>query len=619
MTCKITFVTTADRTAEVAVKEGTNLLEAAALAGIAVEGNCGGKGTCGKCRVRVTPRSPAAPSSAEQKFLSPEELEKGWVLACRRTAHADIVVEVPVQRDAFQRKVSLSGEELTTGPEPAVSKIEFTLERPTVQDQTPDLERLLRGLPGERHRLSRRLLPELPETLRRGDFTVTAVMAADRLIAVEPGRTAGRLYGVAFDLGTTTIMGSLHDLSSGETLAVEAATNPQNVYGADVISRITYAASGGAAARERLQRKLTGALNEIIAALIRGTGVASGEIYEAVAVGNTTMSHLFLGVDPTYLAPAPFVPAFRGPVILEAAELGLAMNPGARVTVLPNIAGYVGSDTVGVILSTGLERRGNRCAVIDIGTNGELALSAGGRLLTCSTAAGPAFEGAQIMHGMRAANGAIEEVRIDGDNISLKVIGDVSPRGICGSGLIDATAALLESGVIRPSGRLVDPETTGKQLPPGLRSRLRPIKGGFAFVLAEGGRTFTGEDILVTQADLRELQLAKGAIRAGLQILLKDAGLNETDLDEILLAGAFGNYIRKESARAIGLLPALPLERINAIGNAAGRGARMALISRTERERALALPGGIEHVELSTRSDFRDAFIKALPFGSARE
>ena len=278
--------------------------------------------------------------------------------------------------------------------------------------------------------------------------------------------------------------------------------------------------------------------------------------------------------------------------------------------VLPNIAGYVGSDTVGVILATALDQRRRCCAVIDIGTNGELALATGGRILTCSTAAGPAFEGAQIKQGMRAADGAIEAVRIVNGEIQLEVIGNSVPRGICGSGLIDAAAALLKAGVIEPSGRMLDPETTGAHLPPSLRSRLRRGKGGFGFILAGEGE----KEVVLTQSDLRELQLAKGALYAGLQILLQEAGLTRDDLDEVLLAGAFGSYIRKESAREIGLLPGIPLEKITPVGNAAGRGARAALISRTERARAFALPEQIEHVELSARLDFQKAFIDALSF-----
>ncbi len=609
MKTRIKFVTSTGRVTEVLVDQGTSLLEAASLAGVAVEGNCGGKGSCGKCKVRLADAGAAAPTDTERKFLADRELENGWVLACQRKAAENTLVEVPEQSDAFSRKISLTEDEGELEAEPSVKMIELTLERPTVEDQTPDLERLLDRLPGDEIRLSRRLLPDLPQKLRRERFGVTAVLAGNKLIAVEPGHRAHRLFGIAFDIGTTTIMGSLHDLNSGKALAVGAATNPQNIYGADVISRITYASSNEQGL-EKLQLKVMEALNGIVTNLAREAGIEPHEIYEATAVGNTTMSHLFLGVDPTYLAPAPFIPAYRRPPAVEAAEIGLAINPRAQVVVLPNIAGYVGSDTVGVMLAAGLEQRGDCCVVIDIGTNGELALATGARLLTCSTAAGPAFEGAQIKYGMRAADGAIEAVRIDGGEVVLEVIGGAAPRGICGSGLIDAAAALLDAGVIEPGGRLVDPENAGAQLPPQLRSRLRRGKGGFEFVLTGKGE----KEIPLTQPDLRELQLAKGAIYAGLQILLFESGLTVKDLDEVLLAGAFGNYIRKESARAIGLLPSIPLEKITPIGNAAGRGARMALVSRRERARAFALPGLVEHVELSARPDFQDAFIKALSF-----
>ena len=610
MNVKINFHTAAGGSATVTVEKGTNLLEAAALAGVAVEGNCGGKGTCGKCKVRLLQKSPATPTGVERKLLSEEELAGGWALACQRVAETDMDVEVPEQSDAFRRKILLSEDDREIAVEPAVNKIELTLVPPTVEDQTPDLERLLGGLPGE-HRiaLSRRLLSELPQILRHEKFTVTAVLAEKGLIAVEPGRTGSRLYGVAFDIGTTTIMGSLHDLNSGKTLSLRAATNPQNIYGADVISRITYAAESPEGLA-RMQGKVVEALNEIIRGLAAEAGIEKEQIYEATAVGNTTMSHLFLGINPAYLAPAPFIPAYRRPVRVEAAEIGLSINPGGEVVVLPNIAGYVGSDTVGVILATALDQRRRCCAVIDIGTNGELALATGGRILTCSTAAGPAFEGAQIKQGMRAADGAIEAVRIVNGEIQLEVIGNSVPQGICGSGLIDAAAALLKAGVIEPSGRMVDPETTGAHLPPSLRSRLRRGKGGFGFILAGEGE----KEVVLTQSDLRELQLAKGALYAGLQILLQEAGLTRDDLDEVLLAGAFGSYIRKESAREIGLLPGIPLEKITPVGNAAGRGARAALISRTERARAFALPEQIEHVELSARLDFQKAFIDALSF-----
>lgn len=606
---KITFL---PQQKAIAVPTGTNLLQAAALAGVPVEGNCGGKGTCGKCRVKVVEGLRGEPSAAEEKALTAGELASGWVLACRRKVLQNTVVELQLSDDAHSRKTSLRSAVAEVQPEQSVEKVALKLKRPSIDDQTPDLERLLQALQRPELTVNLSLLSGLPGVLRQQHFAVTAVVSEKRVINVEPGDTTGRIFGLAFDIGTTTLMGSLMDLYSGTVLAVAAMTNPQNIYGSDVISRITHASKG----RENLtdlQRKVIGAMNGIIGELLAQTGVVQNEIYEAVAVGNTTMSHLFMGVNPTYLAPAPFIPAFQKTIEVEAAQLGLMMHPSGRVIILPNIAGYVGSDTVGVILAANLDRRSDNCLAVDIGTNGELVLAAGGRILTCSTAAGPAFEGAQIKCGMRAADGAIEAVQVEEDLIPV-MIGGAAARGICGSGLIDAAAALLGAGVIEPSGRFVNPETDGEKLPDRLKQRMRRGPGGFEIILVSRDQSATGEDIVLTQADLRELQLAKGAIYAGFKILLREAGITENDVDSVLLAGAFGNYIRVESALAVGLLPDLSLEKIVPVGNAAGDGARMALISKSVRARAFALPALVEHVELSTRQDFQEEFINALSF-----
>ncbi len=611
------IVTFLPRHAETRVSRGTDLLTAAAQAGVPVEGSCGGHGTCGKCNVKLIEGKHGSPDPLEVEHLSPAELAEGWVLACRRTVEQDSVVQVPAHVDVSHRKGSLKGEVLPVAAEPSVEKLAVQLEHPTVEDQTADLDRLLSRLPAPAPRISRRELGGLPRLLRQNDFSVTVALAGGRLIAVEPGDTTESNYGLAFDIGTTTVMGSLLDLNSGTLLEIAAATNPQSVHGADVISRITYAS--GESGLEQLHRKVIGAMNEITGSLLARAGIDPDHVYETLVVGNTTMSHLFLGIDPTYLAPAPFIPAYQRAVEAEAAELGLKTHPAGRVLALPNLAGYVGSDTVGVILATGLDLSGDAtCLAVDIGTNGELVLAAKGRLLTCSTAAGPALEGAKITHGMRAAEGAIEAVHI-GEELQLSVIGDVPSRGVCGSGLIDAVAELLRAGLIDTLGQFVDPEfvdpeTDGRKLPAFLKERLRPGESGFEFVLAWKGHSGIREDIVLTQGDVAELQLAKGAIHAGFKILLKEAGLSVSDVDQVLLAGAFGNYIRKESALSIGLLPDLPVERITPVGNAAGDGARMALVSRSIRQRAFSLPGRVEHIELSSRPEFQDEFIDALPF-----
>ncbi len=595
------------------VEKGTNLLKAADEAGLYIEGDCAGKGTCGKCRVKIIEGNSGMPSAAESKHLSAAELEAGSVLACMRNIDQNCVVEVPVQKDAHTRKTTLAGGVENLEASPLVEKTVVKLTRPAVKDQTADLERLLEQLGQQDLTVKPRELAGFPAMLRSNGYTVTVTLSGKRIISIEPGDTTDQLYGVAFDIGTTTIVGSLLDLNKAEVIAVAALTNPQNIYGADVISRITHA-SREKDGLKQLQEKVIEAANKIIKELLHQTKVARDRVYEVVAVGNTTMSHLFMGIDPTYLAPAPFIPAYSRALEVEASELGLKINPGGRVTFLPNIAGYVGSDTVGVILATNMDLRSDTCAAIDIGTNGELVVAAGGRLIACSTAAGPAFEGAQIKQGMRAAAGAIEAVSYVNGNLELKMIDNAPACGICGSGLIDAAAALLDAGLIEPSGRFLNPEENPDQIPAHLKDRLRPGKGGFEFVLVPGSESESGEDIVLTQGDLRELQLAKGAIYAGLMILLKEAGITENDLDQVLLAGAFGNYVSKESALKIGLLPQLPPEKIIAVGNAAGDGSRMALASKVVRNRALALPKKVEHLELSTRPDFQDIFVDALSF-----
>jgi uncharacterized 2Fe-2S/4Fe-4S cluster protein (DUF4445 family) len=592
---------------------GTNLLTAADQSGIYLEGDCAGKGTCGKCRARILEGDAGTTTEAEKKYLSRVELDAGWVLACQRTISSNLTIEVPRMKDAHSRKTALAGGVELLEAEPAIEKVALTLERPSVKDQKADLERLLLAAKKEQLQINPRELAALPALLRNNSYKVTLAHNDQWVISLEPGDTSDQLFGIAFDIGTTTIVGSLIDLKNATVLAVAAATNPQNVYGADVISRITHASQVEDGLKQ-LQSKVIDAANQIIRQLLKQSGVARDRVYEITAVGNTTMSHLFMGIDPTYLAPAPFIPAYSRALEVEASQLGLNINPSGRVLFLPNIAGYVGSDTVGVILATNMDQREDNCAAIDIGTNGELVLAAGGRLMACSTAAGPAFEGAEIKHGMRAAAGAIEVVDYCDGNLEIKTIEDAPACGICGSGLIDAAAALLQAGLIEPTGRFVNPEENPERIPKQFLGRLRPSQIGYEFILIPAAESETGEDIVLTQGDLRELQLAKGAIYAGLMILLKEADLKISDLDQVLLAGAFGNYIRKESALAIGLLPTIPPEKIVAVGNAAGDGSRLALASQTMRRRALELTETVEHLELSTRPDFQDIFIDALSF-----
>jgi len=593
---------------------GNSILQAAMTAGVEVVSTCGGKGTCGKCKVQILTGTPSQVTEIEKKFLSTSELADGWVLACQHLLTKDTTVRLVEQKDVYKRKTDFAGV-LQTKAAPRVQKIAVRLTRPSVEDQTPDWDRLFAALPVTEIQFDRSVAASLPKVFRQGDFKVTAVLDGDRLLAVEPGDTVGRCFGVAIDVGTTTVVAYLLDLNEGTVVASGAVTNPQQVFGADVISRITHAAKSPDHLRE-LQAKVMVGLNNIVARLCQDRGIGSAEIYQAVVVGNTTMAHLFLGIDPTYLAPAPFIPVYRNSVEVRAHEIGLEILGTGTVIVLPNVAGYVGSDTVGVMLAAEADRLPGVSLIVDIGTNGEIILCGSNRILTCSTAAGPAFEGAEIRFGMRAAEGAIERVRIRED-VELGIIGEGKARGICGSGLIDGIAEIFRVGVIGATGRFASEPAQLDKLPILVRQRLRKTERASEFVLVWGKDSASGEDIVLTQKDIREMQLAKGAIIAGIMILVQEMGVSSQEIDRVLLAGAFGNYINKESALGIGLLPSLALEKIATIGNAAGDGAKMALLSKHERARADLLARRAEHVELSTKKEFQAEFIKGLDFKRA--
>lgn len=605
---KVTFLP-ANKIVEVTT--GSTIFQAGLAAGVQIESACGGRGTCGKCKVQIAPEKIDQEADSGEKFLSEVERAAGWVMACTYVVNGDLTVKLSEQKDAYKRKTGL--EELKAiDLAPSIRKYKLQLSKPTVEDQTPDWERLVAALPDFEISFNHRIAMNLPQVLHQAGFRVTVVLDGDSVLAVEQGDTLERSYGLAIDIGTTTTVVYLMDLNNGKVVDSGAVTNPQRVFGADVISRITYAAKGPEQLRQ-LQTHVMDALNGIIAHLCQNKGIGKDEIYQAVVVGNTTMSHLFLGIDPTYLAPAPFIPVFRKMVQIEARELGLNILDTGHVIVLPNVAGYVGADTVGVMLAGKVDQHSGFTLAIDIGTNGEMMLAGQNRILTCSTAAGPAFEGAEIKHGMRAAEGAIEGVVIRED-VQLAVIGGTKPQGICGSGLIDAIAEMAKSGVVNLTGRLAIRPKELEKLPLLLQIRLRKTEQGGEFVMAWAQDTSTGEDIVLTQKDIRELQLAKGAMRAGVQILMTEMGITQEQLDRVMLAGAFGNYIKKESALGIGLLPPVPIERISAIGNAAGDGAKMALLSTVERARATELADHAEHLELSTRKDFQEEFINALSF-----
>jgi len=591
--------------------EGTTVFNAANWAGLAIDSTCGGRGTCGKCKVRFL-QGVDGVTEADHRFLSEAELAEGWRLSCRAPLHADCLAEVP--RLMTSPKAALLGYGQHVILNPNVAKVHLQLAEPTLEDQQSDLARLVEALDVEGYevRVDPAVWRALPKTLRNSNFSITAVVCGDELIAVEPGDTTGQLHGLSLDIGTTTVVGAVVNLNTGAVEAVKSTLNGQAPYGADVISRVSHTMMEpeGLAA---LHTRIVETINALFDELLGMSGVTREDVYEVVVVGNATMIHLLLGIDPEPISVAPFIPAINEPVTLPAAEIGLKMHPQARLSTLPHLGAYVGADIVAGVLATGVVRNKDEKLrlYIDVGTNGEIVLGSARRALATAAPAGPAFEGAQIKCGMRASDGAIEGVQINGGAVHLQIIGGaVHPIGLCGSGLVDAAAELVKCGLVDASGRLLKPdEARERGLPEGLIARLVTVDGARAFLLSE-----PQDNIVLTQPDIRALQFAKGAIAAGVNVLLAHMGVTAGDLREVLLAGSFGSYINPASARLIGLVPWVPVERIVAVGNAAGEGAKICLLSFRERQAANRLPEFIEYLELSGRSEFNDIFTEALGF-----
>ncbi len=613
-TCRITFQ---PEGRSVFVLRGTKLVEAAGQAGIILNQPCGGEGACGKCLAEVLENAPE-PTPADRRHLDDGQLAGGWRLACQLEIQGGMTVSVPQETRFFEQLILTEGAGRVYPFQPNIRKKFVTVPEPTIEDQRSDLDRLKDAMAIEGLQAELPLIRALPGILRKQGRNVTVVLENNRIQSIEEGDTTGRLWGVAFDIGTTTIVGSLTDLAGAEhsgSRAVASRTNPQVHFGDDVVSRISYIEKNPDGLEKMRERLLT-SLNDIIAELCDAAGIEPDAIYEATAVGNTTMSHIFLGVDPGPIAHAPYVAVLREAVDAQAHEIGLRINRSANLHVLPNIAGFVGSDTVAMILASGMARDEDVKMGVDIGTNGEVVIGNRDRLIACSCAAGPAFEGARIHHGMRATEGAISKVVVN-EEIEASVIGGGRATGICGSGLIDAVAELLDAGVIDETGRIRSAENAG-DLPEGLRRALIAFEDQPAVVLVEAAQSKTGRPILLTQRDVREVQLAKAAIRAGIEVISGVFGIDADQVPRLLLAGGFGNFIRRSHAKRIGLLPDIPTDRIEFIGNAAATGARTALACRDCRAEAERISRGTEYVELAARPDFHAHYMEAMTF-PARE
>ena len=589
-------------------QKNESLLTCARQLGVGINSICGGKGTCHSCKVQVISGSVSKPRPNEREIFTSQELKEGWRLACQAYPTSDCKITVPAESMTTPQRVQVEGLEVKVALEPSVRVYLLQLSAPSLKAPQADDDRLLEALNRQYKLQCTKIdvgaLRVNSNQLRSWNWKSQAVVRDDEVIAVLP-RNCHQL-GLAIDLGTTKIAGYLVDLDNGRTLAARGMMNPQISYGEDIISRMSRVVKspdeGG-----QLQKLAVDAINELSAELSKEAGAKPGEIVEAVVVGNTAMHHLFLRLPVKQLALSPFVPAASRALAIRAGELGLNIAPGAYIHLLPNIAGFVGADHVSMLLATDAWQAKGATVALDIGTNTEVSLIYKGKITTTSCASGPAFEGGHIKYGMRAATGAIERLRIDGGEIHYQTIDGASPVGICGSGILDALAQLYEAGIIDEGGRMIDNR-------PGVRI----YKGQHEFTLVSREERKGRPAITVTQSDVRELQLAKAAIRTGIQILLETSGCAEDDIKQVIIAGAFGTYIDVASAVVIGMLPPLPLKRFRQVGNAAGAGARLALISLKSRAKAQAIASRVCYIELASSPDFQPTFLQASYLGRYR-
>ena len=595
---------------KVKVHHHVTIMDAAAHAGIIIDSVCGGAGTCNKCLVEVADLP-------------------GPARACQHLVDRDLLVTIPDTSRFFEQKILQEGISVGGRVDPLVRKNYVKMPPPSLDDLRSDATRLIDAIAGDdpvsnadcrdqagtvsgSTTVSWQLLRCLPSLFKDNDYAATAVRHGNRIFSLETGDTTKNILGLAVDIGTTTVVANLVNLVNGKTIAVASAANPQISFGDDVISRISHTTAHGDGL-EQLHHRIIECINQLIAEVCKTSIVNPWQIYEMTAAGNATMQHLLLRIPVEQIAQAPYVSAISSAVNVPAHHLNVGIHPEANVYVLSSVAAHVGGDTVAVGLAAAMRISETINLALDIGTNGELILGNKDRLLTCSTAAGPAFEGARIKFGMRGAAGAIERVHLNED-LEIEVIGGGAPTGICGSGLIDIIAEMLNLGILDPSGRMRMGDDLPDDLPPALRRRVIEGENGAEFVLAAAEQSKQGEAIVLTQRDVREAQLGKAAISAGIVMLMKELAVELKDIDRVFLAGAFGNYIRPESARRIGLLPDIELARIQFIGNAASAGAKEVLLSRQARQHAEQLATEMQYVELAGRAEFQDIFGECMFF-----
>jgi len=584
------------------VDSNVTVLDAAKMCGIKIRSECGGRGICGKCKVIAkNPEVLTSLSKREKEILSEQEIRKGYRLACQAYIKENATIFIPEESRVAKRKTLIEGVMQEVEVSPLVEKFYIIMPKPSLQDLRTDFDRMIESLKDiynlEALKIPLELLKALPLKLREAEWKVTvAVWNKEKIISVEPGNTTQKLYGIAIDIGTSKIIGYLVNLLTGKIVATHFIENPQIIYGEDIISRISHVMKSFQNLKD-IHSLAIRAVNEVILECCDKAGIEPSDIYEAVIVGNTAMHHFFLNINPKHLALSPYVPAIGRPVNVEARELKIKICPHANIHVLPVIAGFVGADAVGDILATRIFETEKIRLTIDIGTNTEIIIGNKDELFATSCASGPAFEGMHITHGMKAVEGAIEKVKINTETFEVRyeTIGDAEPIGICGSAMVDIVAEMLKAGLIDRTGKFNINKNT---------ECFQKINDEYVFVIAKPNETKSGTPIVVTQKDIREIQLAKAAIYTGCSILMRERNISIDIIDKVFVAGAFGNYLNIENSVIIGLLPDIPPSKVEFVGNAAGSGAIMALISKKERRKAKQIAKRTNYVELATDPNF---------------
>ena len=612
------------------MESGKTLLAAAQELGVTIESLCGGKHTCGKCKVRVSEsnseessrkpgrKNPSPFQLEENKFISGQERQQGYRLACVAKLRGDAIIDVPEESRFVPQVIRKELKGISVDLDPGVKSYTLELPPPSMKEPLGDFERLERALGNisglKDLRMDLPILQTLPEKLRAGNWQVTALVWMDHAVLdIQPGQ-AEEFYGLAVDIGTTTVAAYLCDLKSGQVVAADSTMNPQVVYGEDVMSRIAYTITHPGNGLDHLQQAILEALNGLAQSTAKAAGILPDRILEMVVVGNTAMHHFFLGINPHHLGLSPFPPAVHRSLDIKARDLGVKIHRAANVHMLPIEAGFVGADNVGVLISERPYIQEEMTLIIDVGTNGELLLGNKERILSASCATGPALEGAHIKFGMRAAPGAIERVRIAPKTLQVKfrVVGsekwsdecigaEIGAKGVCGSGIVEAVAEMFTAGVLDRNGRF------SKSLS---HDRLRPTDKGREFIIARAEETAIGQDIAISAADIRSVQLAKGALYAGAKILMKVLGVKR--LEKVILAGGFGSYLDPRRAMILGMFPDCALEKVLIAGNAAGEGACLALLNRSKRFEAESMARRVEYIELTSHPDFTEEFVNAM-------